>query len=317
MIDVITINYLLTTHFAVWRLTLLAIGIEFDCKVGVDSGEQITKKRSDCKVTKYYGKWQTYQLKVTVCEYATHTKEYLTIKGSLHKNFYNGTNYQPFNWVNLQSEINTLCNALQINSNKSKISSLEVGVNIVPPFIVDSFLHNNIINYKGKKFNSYEPDATNFILGIKCVCTQYQVKIYNKGTQYKLPYPLLRIEKRYTKMKPLKRYGIFYLSDVQKFEKVAPMVQELTTMWNDVLIYDVKPNPSELNLTAKEKVLMLNWCNPNYWDKQKNRTKKSRDKKNFKKLMLIYGNNWHKMTLDLIVNEWEQLLKSATFSPSG
>jgi hypothetical protein len=65
-----------------------------------------------------------------------------------------GKNYQSFTWEQLQSQITHICKTLSLDPHMPKISTLEVGVNIVTPFEVTPFLKENIISYKGKPFKT-------------------------------------------------------------------------------------------------------------------------------------------------------------------
>src|SRR5690606_10731654 len=132
------------------------------------------------------GNFETFYLivKEVINEGTGKQSFYLTIKGSLHKNFYNGSNYLPFRCQDLQEQINHLCKNLCINPKEAKIFTLEVGLNISTPFKVTPFIRRNIISYKGNPFNRYTADRQGKCLGVVCQLSQYALKIYDKGLQF-------------------------------------------------------------------------------------------------------------------------------------
>jgi hypothetical protein len=306
--------------FEEWRRSL---NLKLDASVDTfDTGEIRTKKRNDTTITTHRGKWETFDLIIKEVLNTTTGKRlfYLTIKGSLHKNFYGGSNYLPFNWQQLQEQINHLCNALSINPSQAQISSLEIGVNIRTPFEVTPFLMGNIISYKGNSFNRYKKDAAGFCLGIVCNLSQYAVKIYDKGLQNKLPYNLMRFELRYLKMQALNNRGIKYLSDLQNFKKVYSLHTMLLNAWNDVLIFDVLQPVKKLPIKQRGIDLLIEGQNPKFWERLKETKTRDRFKylrNRFKMLVAKYGNKWQSLVHGLLLNEWQTLFKNYPNLPTG
>lgn len=307
-------------NFEVWRRSLnLSLVASVDI---FDTGEIRTKKRNDATITTHRGKWETFDLIIKEVLSNTTGKHlfYLTIKGSLHKNFYKGTNYLPFTWQQLQDQINHLCNALSINPSQAQISGLEIGVNICTPFEVTSFLMGNVISYKGNSFNRYKKDTAGVCLGIVCNLSQYEVKIYDKGLQNNLPYKLCRFELKYLKMQALNSRGIKYLSDLQNFTKVYNLQTMLLNAWNDVLIFDVLQPVKKLPIKPREIELLIEGQNPKFWEQLKENNTGDHFKyvrKGFKKLVANYGNNWQPLVYGLISNEWQTLFKNYPNLPTG
>ena len=101
----------------------------------------------DTTTTTHRGKFETYDLIVKEVLNEANSKQsfYLTIKGSLHKNHYQGSNYVPFTWQDLQEQINHLSKNLCINANEAQIHTLEVGLNISTPFEVTPFLTSSFL----------------------------------------------------------------------------------------------------------------------------------------------------------------------------
>ena len=320
MIDGIIIKYLILNYEAWLKAVnpLLFISVE-----SFGSGEIKTKKRIDTTTTTHRGKFETFDIIVKeVMNEATGKQSfYLTVKGSLHKNHFKGSNYLPFTWQDLQDQINHVCKNLCINPNTAQISTLEIGLNIPTTFEVTPFIRRNIICYKGYSFSSYTPDRQGKCLGKVCAKPkQYSIKIYDKGLQFDLPDNLLRFEQRFLKMQPLNKKGIKYLSDLQNFTKVDSLKEILFKSWNEVLIFDVPGNVKTLSIKQSEIELLNDGKNPIFWEGLKETVKGDQYKyqiNKFKKLVAKYGNNWRTTINHLLKKEWQTLFKNYLNLPHG
>ncbi len=317
MIDGITIQYTID-NFEIWREQ---IQIQFYNATNTDTGEIRTKKREHQTVTIFNGKWETFDLEVKEV-YNTQSgfkKNYLKIKGSLHKNHFQGTNYLPFNWRDLQTQVHHICKTLLIDPNKARISTIEVGVNIITPFEVTPFLKGNLIDYKGKEFKNYKADRNGFELGSFCDLKQYKVKLYDKGLQNKLSINLMRFETRFLKMQIIKSKGILLLSDLLIFEKVIKLKSLIVKSWSNVLIYDIENIKGLKKNIGSNYELLLNGKNPRHWGSIKglNRDSYNYQRGKFKDIVLKYGKNYHSIVLELIENEWDNLFINSTNLPLG
>ena len=324
MIDGITIKYRIT-DFEKWkRITNLV----FSNIVVTETGEIKTKKRNNDIITNHRAKWETFDLIVKEVKNVVTGKTvfYLTIKGSLHKNQYTGNNYLPFTWQQLQQQVNHICKTLHLDPSQAQISTLEIGVNIITPFEVTPFLKKNIISYKGNSFNRYNKDTAGFCLGIYCSLSQYVIKVYDKGMQNRLPYNLMRFEKRFLKMQRLNKMSIKYLSDLINPKKVVQFLPILLAAWDDILIYDIV----DLQKSAKkcknvqvfksgELQLLTIGQNATFWEnlKKENIRQFNYQREKFKNLVGKYGNNWQQLVKDLIQNEWQNLFNNCTNLQSG
>lgn len=284
----------------------------FKTFVFIEDGNVKTKTRGNSKTTTYTATWRSYTLTFTEIEtikgIMANKKQNLQIEGSLHTNYFKGNNYQPFTWNCLQHEINNVCTGLKLKPSKVKISNIEVGVNVPLDFDVNTFVFKDIIHYMGKKFNQYDKDRQGVELGIVLKLTDYVVKIYDKGLQNNLQQELLRIEKRFNRMRKLNTgYKVFTLADLQDLNKVAKLVNEILEMWDNVLVFDIKKDYSN-HLISK-------WTNPNYW-KEISGKKRERELKKCKLFLKIQGGCKHDIIRALIVSEWQQLLNNVTLSPS-
>lgn len=310
-------------NFVSWKQST---NIEFSQSV-LDSGEIKSKVRNVNGINQrtfiHRGEYQTYRLTVKEIERTSlagnqSNNFYLTIEGSLHKNYFKGENHSSFTWNNLQDEILNIENGLSINSDFAEIVNIEFGVNIPLPFDVFPFLRKNLISHKGKPFNSYKPDRVGFVLGYVCEHSQYSVKIYDKGKQFNLPDPLLRFELRYTKMQPLKDYGIRVLSDLKDFNKVKRLIELLSNAWENVLIYDNDINLMSDNISKGERDLLRSGQNPKYWEaiKETGTRKFNYQRDKFRKLVSKYGTNLHESISTQIKNTWDNLFENCTNLPT-
>src|SRR6185312_10304153 len=138
--------------------------------------------------------------------------------------------------------------------------------------------------------------------------------------QFDLPENLMRFEQRFLKMQRLNKKGIKYLSDLQNFTKVDSIKEILFQAWNDVLIFDIPGNVKNLPIKQREKELLNEGKNPNFWEGLKETLSKDQYKyqtKKFKNLVAKYGNNWQTIGKDLLKNEWQNLFKNYPNLPSG
>ncbi len=317
MIDGININYTIP-NFEVWRQA-----VPFHLLASVETFETgliSTKKRGEKTITLYRSVWETFKVLVKQVTYKGQNIYYLNLKGSLHKNYFGGTNYLPFTWQHLQSQIKYVCETLHIDPLEAKINGLEIGVNVWTPFQVHPFIMQNIIDYKGDPFIRYRKDANGICLGKVCDNSQYSVKIYNKGLQYKLSQNLIRYELKYFKMQPLKPYGIYTLSDLQNFDKVNKLSALLFAAWNEVLIYDILQPINKLQIKQNQKDLLRDGRNGKFWErlkKEKNSDQFKYLRNKFKKTVLNFGSNLQLIAAGLIANEWETLSNYYPNLPMG
>jgi len=295
----------------------------FHTPVNTDDGTIKTKQKkdksingkiveSDYETIKHYAEYQTYKLIINeVIRTNRQPKYYLNLKGSLHKNKFGGANYERFYHTDVIKEIDNLCTTLEIDSQKVKIDGLEFGVNIKTDFIPHSFLSEHLIRYKHLQFNQYDPDKLNRRLGYYCKSTQYFVKCYDKGLQFRLSYNLMRFELRFYKMQKINNCCIYNLHDLTDKNMIDRLKGILLDAWNDVLLHEPMET-SNVNLTDLQKELIQCGNNPKYWTKlhNTNKTKYNYHRAVFKELIRNYGKGYHSKLLAEISKEWQYLLNT-------
>jgi hypothetical protein len=284
------------------------------------SGEMRSRKCENQIITKHRGKWEFYNIEMIEVKKlnVNSTSYYLNIRGSLHKNHFNGKNYQLFNYSDLQYQIRHICKSLFIEPENARISGLEFGVNLVTPFNVKAFLDNNVLDFKGKRFDKYLPDKRGLGLGLFCPLSQYQIKLYDKGAQNKLDYNLMRFEKKCLRMQVLKKLKIINLSDLLDKAKVYSLKPMLLRAWNDVLIYDIEDSEMlSIEISDDDKRFLSDGRSEIYWQKIKEASLNSYNykRRKYRELVQKFGLNYHSLIYKKLGETWDSLFDNSTNLP--
>jgi hypothetical protein len=272
----------------------------------IEAGTGLLKEGSSKKA-----EFETYKLELF--ERTSNSKEVrLNIKGSFHKNHQKGTNFKPFTFENLKSEILHLCQSLKIRPEKTILQNLEIGLNLPTWFNPIQYLDDNLLVFQNSIFKKYDPDKRGREIGFYCKKTDFTIKVYDKGFQFDLPRDLLRFEVRFNKMRELKRFGIATLADLTDQTKVKSLISVLEKAWCEVLIYDMDKIPT--NITNLQRRFLKYYRSKDNWYKtNKESPQKFRDaKRRFKQLSAKYSTGTHSKILELIRSEWEKLFEKST-----
>ncbi len=309
--------------FEAWKR---AVKIDWFTSTDLDTGATKAKLRNINGVLHqtiaHRADFETYHLTIkettrTTINENRSTSYLLIVNGSVHKNHFKGTNYLPFTWDKLQEEITRLETALQVSDYSAELVNLEMGVNVLVPFSVFQFLQDNLISYKGKPFNRYNPDRNGICLGYVCHHSQYSLKIYDKSKQNNLPDYLMRFELRYLKMQTLKKWGIKTISDLKNRKKVEGLLNLLLIAWDNILLFDYTIDLKNPELKERDRELLENGNNPKFWEKMKEKSTRrfNYQRSKFRDLIRAYGEGWHDKLKELIKKEWENLFKNCTILP--
>jgi|GEM_PF-1121544 len=304
MIDGLKISYQLP-NFQQWKEVT---GNSFNATINEDSGEIKQIIRNDSKTGLPYtsiehrAKFEMYELTVNeITHTAKKTKYILNISGSLHKNHFGGKNYSRFTFADLCSQIDYLCLNLHLNAANCILKTFEYGLNLLIKFAPFEYLDNNLISYNGKKFQEFETESL-LKIGFNCRLSEYRIKLYDKGLQHHLNFPLMRFEKAYKKLTSPKKLGIATLADLKKPELLNLLQNELLEAWDKVFLFD-SSLLTNANLSDKEKIFLQHCRDPKFWKKIKNRNTRKRNKDKYNHLLLRYGSNTN------VHNEVKELLK--------
>ena len=141
------------------------------------------------------------------------------VENSLHTLFNNmngseiNRNDNDFAYSDLIVSLDYLETLLDCSLDDAYLSQgLEFGFNIEVPFDVDDFINNDCVFYNFRTHTSTEDtDVKTIKVFSKGYCS---FKIYNKGKQFQLNYPLLRVELKFIDKRGFNNLGIYTLSDL-------------------------------------------------------------------------------------------------------
>lgn len=217
------------------------------------------------------------------------------VSGSLHVFANDGLhNYNDFTRLSLENVVIELKHRFKFNPENTIINSLEIGVNLELPFNPEMFLRSMIM-HNGEPF-TYQKDRTKRFR--ECSHTQFFIKAYDKGRQYKLNRHILRFEVKFIKMEKINKEGIKTLADLIKPGNFERLGRILLNTFDSVLTGNIETEYSNLN--RKDRELFLQGHNPAYWETIKPTDRTSQDYKRdykryerklkrFKELLTITG----------------------------
>jgi hypothetical protein len=236
------------------------------------------------------------------------------LTGSLHR-FHNGGlhNADDFTANNLLTALDSLVTTYNVDPFLSRLNNLEFGVNVQLPFPVARVL-DNLVSYKNRPFYRDTRGETAYY---QCETQRYIVKLYDKGHQYGLALPLLRVEVKVEKMEYLNRQGINInaLADLLRVSNYRRLGALLVNTFTEIVFDD--PTINIATLTAKERSIYQDGRNPKFWQHPKgltgkqdntNRQRLSRAERQYRSIINRYGRgNWQTQTAALIGQKWRQL----------
>jgi hypothetical protein len=230
----------------------------------------------------------------------THT---VTIEGSLHKYWNHGAhNFNDFDFKAFLAVLRDLNTKFGILPHQCIIRSIEIGINIIPPFptnrIIDyCFLHKTTaFEYKHNSDEGKYKQAEH---------SQYFIKLYDKARHYKsrgfdIDVDILRFEIKYKKMERLHKLGYYSLQNFVN-KGFLPLKDELLNEWQQVLMFDY-------TITSDSKRI-INYKNPLYWSEllKKNRTTFYKHKKLLSDLTVTKSKNIHQTISKIMTEKFIQL----------
>lgn len=251
------------------------------------------------------------------------------LSGSLHRYSRNGLhNADDFTILDLLEVLDRLITTYGVNPFSSHLNNVEFGVNLQLPFAVDEVLRA-LICYKGVPFTLHHENGFNYY---QAPLSQYIVKVYDKGTQYRALLPdlhpnVLRFEVKVITMQYLHGRGInlLTLADLMTVDHYPQLGRVLVETFTGILFNE--PLLSVDVLSTRQRELLLRGRNPHYWrdqhqnlppyringnknpvyDAQKKRLQ--REEERFRTLLHQHrpGNDWQGAMKGLIAETWERL----------
>lgn len=196
------------------------------------------------------------------------------MRGSFHKSHQGGTNWQDFTREQFAAEVQRVCLALGLHDAELPLSSVEVGVNIVPPIPTPDALRCIVLHGKAHSRPMNEG------AGITIEHIRYKFKIYdkvrdtrdkarhvrdhNKARLHALHDELLRAEVR-ARASVFKPMGIRTLADLLTPQAWAELSRWVVERFDELLI--VEPGIPTDGLKASERELLARAGDANYWTK--------------------------------------------------
>lgn len=229
---------------------------------------------------------------------------HLKVIGSVHKYACNGDNSGLFTAIDAIVAINELCNELQIDKNRAKITSIEIGVNLKLWFPAFEYFRRNLLRYKFVFFEEMKSEDRQ-IIGWVAGLTHYLVKVYSKGDN------TIRVEVRYGDTQKLKKdYGLSFVSDLTSDVIVKMAENEVLSKWKDVVgkggLGTVK-GYYPANIKQKELQILKDFASKSYLEEIKMRIQDAISKSNLtEKNRLTRIRDRGKDKYDLLVNKYSE-----------
>ena len=217
------------------------------------------------------------------------TKKTGYLKNSLHKS-YNlrntqvSQNYNNFTYSQLCDVIEYL--VLKVaNTNNSKITQLEFGLNIPLDTSAENVITSNILFHKLKGANH---NRTYFGRGKlkQFDYFNYGIKIYDKAKQYRLPTPILRFEIKFINSVEFQKVGVFNIIDLKNKKNLRLLFLFLKHRFDELTIID---SYTKRDMNKKDWNLLRKYTNQLFWEEElrkKSRQTKSRHKAKFERLLV-------------------------------
>lgn len=241
------------------------------------------------------------------------TNEKGFVENSLHSlyNRMNGSeisrNDNDFSYRDLLKTLDFLKNYTDYPLEKINLSQgLEFGFNLQVPFDVDNFIVNDCVFYGYKTHAELENTETKTFKTLKK--GYYKLKIYNKGKQFNLSFPTLRIELRFLDKRGFNNLGIYTLhdlSDQENLKKIYDLMYD--EIKNHLLIVD---NIEVRGFSDFKNKKLYRYTSSKFWQELP-RIKTKIEKQKFYKM--LEKNNLltnKKMLLSLMESKFYQLINN-------
>lgn len=229
-----------------------------------------------------------YRAKLDIMDIAV-SKNRFTIKNSIHKLYnslsgYGNQNYNDFGYSNLCYAIDYLKEKIT-GIGAIRLSNLEFGLNIIVPKSAEDLIKYNIYMHQLKGFNHDKEFKGKGKLK-EFVHSNYSIKIYDKAKQFGLTENILRFEIKFTKSIEFNKLGVYNLKDLKNKNNLNRLFDYLLKRFDELTIID-----DYSHLTIEEKTTIEAYSNFIHWEKltRANRNKKSKEKKEFNKLLVNHN----------------------------
>lgn len=238
-----------------------------------------------------------------------------TAIGSLHS-LYNvsqgrfPSNHDDFTYSQLVYILDKLEKILKYDLSDTKVRRLEMGFNIHIGMNASDFIDEHIPMYK-YRHPTKNTQKTKTIKSKRFNLNDYQISIYDKGKETKLPdkykrfkrlpdTDLLRIEIIY-KYDQLQRFGILSLKDLKDKSKLKLLFEDFLSKYEELVIIDcINCRGQGKGMKLKDIDRIKIYTNSDYW---KTLSNADYHKKQFKKLIEIYNLDTMKKDLKALIEK--------------
>jgi hypothetical protein len=235
--------------------------------------------------------------------------------GSIHK-FHHGVNHNDYFISEVDQTIKLICDRIATSPQSIEIHALEFGINV--PLVNDAteILDRLILHKMSElKVPSYRHSRGYMKT---CCYSQFELKIYNKGLQYRLSENILRYEIKVNRMAYLHEKGIpiTNLNDLLNEKTHGYLMNLLIKNWDELIlkedIFIINP---ELN--KKSNSICINSSKYDYWKEQSTALKSYqfiRLRNRYRKVLkLSESTNYHENIRNQIQAKWLQLTEVVDF----
>jgi len=229
----------------------------------------------------------------------------IKVTGSIHKFFNNGEhNWNDFDRLSLYDTLHDFCQEFDIDPAKSRIHSLEFGVNVNVPFDPSYFI-KRVLNYKFAKIEQliHKGELKD---GITIKFAQFKLKIYNKSKQYGLSYNLLRFEIKILKMQKLGSIRkVMFLTDLMNAEILRELGIVLLEEFDKLIIFEPLDTRK---MTEKEGLAFQRMSNRIFWYSIDRAGVRRESVTKYRRLVEKYDGKLQSKVSSLISLKWQDLL---------
>lgn len=188
------------------------------------------------------------------------------IRNSLHKLYTasingEGNNYTDFDLSEIKTSLDRLCRQFGEEIMNYKVTNLEFGLNIKTSLSPKSILENNFLMYNFDNFSQIETFKNKGYYK-QYNRSEYYLKFYDKGLQYKLDCNLLRVEIKIVDSRLLNKLGVKQLSDLTNKDVLESLFNFFIEKVSETNIID---NSTLDDISAKDRTFIKLGKGANYW----------------------------------------------------
>ena len=226
----------------------------------------------------------------------------LKIQGSLHKYKNDGVhNYDDFSFSDLVEVLRDITSRFKLSLDNCVLQNFEAGVNVNlgndPKSLLNRLLLHKNVSFKDvSRSNGHIMQAEH---------SQYIVKVYDKGKQYRLPNHCMRFELKFTRMEKLNRIGIRTLANLANPAIFIDLKEMVLNVWDELLLFEIPLSENYLSNIERSKK-QYQWRNKEYWLSLR-KQERYRQRKKYEVFVQLHAANEHSNIFEKIENKFDEL----------